>query len=629
MNEHYICVKVDREERPDVDSIYMTAVQILTRSGGWPMSTWMTPDRMPFMAGTYFPPRDGVRGTRRGFLTLLKELKEQYATDPAIATKAQELTQRVMQSMRPRPAESGLPTAAVLDRAIDQYWQRFDHANGGMRSGRKFPSSLPIRFLLRYARRTGDERALKMANNTLKAMYRGGLYDHVGSGFHRYTVDPRWDIPHFEKMLYDNALLVVAYAEAWQLTGDAEYRQVATEVLDYVALEMTNPAGAFYSATDADSEGHEGKFFVWDIPEIQKLLPPDDARLLIRHYGASRRGNFEGHNHLQIEVELATAAQEQGWSLAQAKTRLAAARKTLYDTRAKRIPPLRDDKVMTDWNGLMISAFARAGQAFQNTAYVHRAVQAANFLLQHARRKDGRLMHVYMDGRAYNVALLEDYAFFIAGLLDLHEATGQERWLSEAIRLQKELDVHHWDDKAGGYFMVADDHEDLLVREKSDYDGAIPTGNSYAALNLMRLATFTFKEHYRKAAEQTVRAFGTVLNRGPTQMSLMLLAVDYLLDVPREVVLVTPTAHASTSELLQSLGKTFLPNRAFTMVQEGAPLNRRKALVPWVAEKVSLGGKTTAYVCEMGKCELPTSDAAVFVKQLSKVHRLHPNPTKP
>jgi uncharacterized protein YyaL (SSP411 family) len=628
LNENYICIKVDREERPDVDSVYMTAVQLLTKGGGWPMSTWMTPDRMPFMAGTYFPPRAGVRGSRRGFLELIKELKTEYDTDPNIASKAQELTGRVIQAMAPQPAASGLPDVGALDRAVDQYWARFDQTSGGMRSGRKFPSSLPIRFLLRYARRSEDERAMKMVDKTLQAMYRGGLYDHVGGGFHRYTVDPYWNIPHFEKMLYDNALLTVAYVEAWQHTKNPEYRKVAQEVLDYIAREMTNPAGAFYSATDADSEGEEGKFFVWTPAEIRQLLSKEDAQLVIRHYGVSERGNFERHNHLQIEVELAVVAKEMGLSLADADARLQGARKTLYDTRAKRIPPIRDDKVLTDWNGLMISAFAQAGLALRRPDYVNRATQAATFLLNKAKRSDGRLMHVTMEGRAYNVALLEDYAFFVAALLDLHEATGQDRWLSEAIRLQQQLDRFHWDNDKGGYYLVPSDHEELLVREKPDYDGAVPTGNSVATLNLLRLATFTFQDSYRKAAEKMVRAFGLFIARAPGRMSEMLIAVDYLLDVPREVVVVSPATDTPMTELLETLGSTFLPNRAFTMVTEGAAVDKRKMLVPWVAEKRSMKGKATAYVCEQGRCELPTSDPKIFAKQLSKIHRLHPKTTK-
>jgi len=327
-------------------------------------------------------------------------------------------------------------------------------------------------------------------------------------------------------------------------------------------------------------------------------------------------------------VELAAVAKEMGLSLADADARLQSARKTLYDTRAKRIPPIRDDKVLTDWNGLMISAFARAGLALRRPDYVNRATRAATFLLNKAKRSDGRLMHVSMEGRAYNVALLEDYAFFVAALLDLHEATGQDRWLSEAIRLQQQLDRFHWDNEKGGYYLVPSDHEDLLVREKPDYDGAVPTGNSVATLNLLRLATFTFQDSYRKAAEKMVRAFGFFIVRAPARMSEMLIAVDYLLDVPREVVVVAPATDTPMTELLETLGSTFLPNRAFTMVTEGAAVDKRKTLVPWVAEKRSMKGKATAYVCEQGRCELPTSDPKIFAKQLSKIHRLHPKTTE-
>jgi uncharacterized protein YyaL (SSP411 family) len=606
LNQHYICIKVDREERPDLDAIYMAATQNLTGSGGWPMSVFLLPTREPFFAGTYFPPRDGARGAQHGFLTILRELRKTYDKDPArVRQAAAALSDSVKKEMQgaARAQSAGIPGLDVIAMTVDYYKRSFDDTNGGLRRAPKFPSNIPVRLLLRHHRRTGDARALQMATFTLEKMAGGGMYDQLGGGFHRYSVDERWLVPHFEKMLYDNALLAVAYAEAYQVTGRADFARIVRETLDYVLREMTAPEGGFYSATDADSEGEEGKFFVWSLAEVEQLLGAEAARCA-KYYDVTAPGNFEHHNILNVpkpdEAEQAA---------------LAGARAKLYEVRAKRIPPLRDDKILAAWNGLMISALATGGRVLGERRYVDAAAKAAAFLLAQLREGD-RLSRSWKDGRKQAHGFLEDQAFVAAGLLDLFEATFDRRWLSEALALAEALEKHFADREHGGWFMTADDAEKLIAREKPRYDGAEPSGTSIAILNALRLQTFTDDDRWRKIAEGALQSLHEVLSDRPLAMTEALVALDYYLDVPREVALVWP-AGQSPEPLLAVLRRTFLPNRALA----GAPepeLAALAKLVPFTGEKVAQHGQPTGYVCERGKCELPTADPATFEAQLRK-----------
>ena len=627
LNELYIPIKVDREVRPDVDAVYMQAVQMMHGSGGWPLNTWLTPDRRPFYGGTYFPARDGDRGTRTGFLTLIKRLSDIYHQQPdRVANQAQQVVAAVKQSLEGAVTVSqALPGGEVLHAAASFYASRFDPVNGGLNRSPKFPSSLPIRYLLRYARRTGDARALDMVKLSLEKMAAGGMYDQVGGGFHRYSTDVRWLVPHFEKMLYDNALLAVAYLEAWQATGNERFAAVTRDILRYVGREMTAPGGAFYSATDADSltpSGHreEGWFFTWTPPEIQAVLGKERAAIVGAWWGVTPQGNFEKRNILSIVGDEADIARRFGKSVEEIRAIIETGRDALYEERLKRPAPLRDDKILVAWNGLMISAFARAGLALDAPDFTRAGATAASFILREM-RAEGRLHRVYQEGRAAHPAFLEDYAFLIAGLLDLYEADADPQWIEEAKALQAVLDSQYAD-PAGGYFTTAKDQELLLAREKPAYDGAEPSGNSVAVLSLLRLAEFTTDDAYRVTADAALTAFGSVLSQSPASMSEILLALDYRLDRALEVVIVTPASGGDAAPLLEPLRRTFLPNRIVAVVADGAERDRNARAVPLLAGKTAMDGKATAYVCEKGVCQLPTSDPEVFIKQIGRVKPL-------
>ena len=627
LNENYVIIKVDREERPDVDAIYMSAVQTLTGRGGWPMTVWLTPEREPFFGGTYFPARDGDRGVRVGFLTLLRQLKEAYDTQPEKVLEASgELAEAIRQNLVPDPAGKGLPGPDVLEAAVAAYRSRYDATYGGLSGAPKFPSSLPVRLLLRYHRRSHDPESLTMAVQTLENMAAGGMYDHVGGGFHRYSTDARWLVPHFEKMLYDNALLTMAYLEGYQVTGREDLARVAREILRYVERDMTSPEGAFYSATDADSPAPDGRreegwFFTWTPDEMQAVLGEERARIVAAYYGVTRGGNFEGRNILHVEKPLAEVARSLEIPPDKVREVLEESKELLYAARAQRPPPLRDDKILTAWNGLMIGAHAQAALVLGDERYAQRAAKAADFLLTR-RREDGRLLRSYKDGQARHNGYLDDYAFLIAGLLDLYEATSETRWLEEALALDTVLEKLYEDRQHGGYFMTSDDHESLLAREKPAYDGAEPSGNSIQALNLMRLHEFTTEDRYRQRAERTLQAFGARLSQSPMALSEMLLAADFQFDVPKELVIVTPNSREEAEPLLAKLRSTFVPNRVLTIAAEGDDLADQSRLVPLLEGKVTRGGKATAYVCERRVCKLPTSDPEVFAQQIRKVEPL-------
>ncbi len=622
LNENYVAIKVDCEERPDIDAIYMEAVQTITGGGGWPMTVWLTPDRQPFYGGTYFPARDGDRGSRVGFFTLLTKLKAGYEKEPdRVVQSATELVQIIKANLSPSPGASSLPDTQVLDAAAGIYRQHFDQTYGGTQGAPKFPSSLPIRFLLRHYRHIQNKQSLTMATLTLEKMAAGGMYDHVGGGFHRYSTDAQWLVPHFEKMLYDNALLTMAYLEGYQVTKRENFAQVAREILRYVERDMTSPEGAFYSATDADSlnpSGHreEAWFFTWTPAEIEAVLGKERTRIVMAYYAVTPQGNFAGRNILYVPKPLDTLAKELQISPDKVRTAIQESKDLLYAARVKRPPPLRDEKILTAWNGLMISAFAQAALVFGDAHDADQAARAADFVLTKM-RKDGRLLRSYKDGQAQHNGYLDDYAFLIAGLLDLYEATSNPRWLKEALALDKVLEAYYEDKQAGGFFMTSNDHEALLAREKPNSDGAEPSGNSVHILNLLRLYEFTTKDRYRVRAEKALQAFGEILKRTPAALSEMLLAVDYHLDTSKAIVIVTPKSQVEAEPFLAQLRTTFLPNRILVVVTEGEDLAVQATLVPLVASKIAQGGKTTAYVCEQKVCALPTTDPAIFAKQIS------------
>jgi uncharacterized protein YyaL (SSP411 family) len=614
LNEHFIAIKVDREARPDIDSIYMSAIHAMGQSGGWPLNVWVTPDRKPFFAGTYFPPVD--RGRRLGFPSVLRSIHERYTGEPdGVAALAEKISASIAESLAGAVATSTqVPDEAALGRSAARFTRNIDRTWGGIGGRNKFPSTVPIRFLLRHHLRTGDPEALRLANLTLEKMAAGGVYDHVGGGFHRYATDVRWLVPHFEKMLYDNALLVVAYLEAGTVTGNTQYHDVARDVLRYVKREMTAPEGGFYSASDADSampngEMEEGWYFTWTPAEIDAALDPPDAAAVKANFGVTGAGNFEGRTIFHTWRSPGEVAVELGISTAELARRLDRARGRLYLRRAERPAPLRDDKILAAWNGLMISAFARAGFVLAEPGYLATARSAANFVLERM-RVDGRLARVYKDGTAGGPAFLEDYAFVIAGLIDLFEAGADPRWLNEALALQAVLDAHYADELGGGYFKTADDHEALLAREKPNRDGAIPSGNSVSALNLLRLAELTSEDAFRERAMLLLSAFDATMKESLTALPEMLIAVDFLLDGGKEIVLVGPESGGDLEAMLAPLRASFVPNRVLAVVREGDALAALAVTVPLVDGKRAIQGRVTAYVCENRVCKYPTSDPA-------------------
>jgi len=612
INEHYVAIKVDREERPDVDSIYMTAVQSLTGRGGWPMTVWLTPDREPFYGGTYFPARDGDRGADAGFLTLLARLREMYDREPEqVARQAAKVVEAIRRETVVRPGEP--PAADVLAGAAGTIARRFDAVNGGLLGSPKFPSAFPVRFMLRHHRRSGDDRALAVAAATLEKMAAGGIRDHVGGGFHRYAIDARWRVPHFEKMLYDNARLAIAYLEGYQATGRREFRRVTEEILRYVSREMTSPQGGFYSATDADSPGpdgrrREGLYFTWTPAEIEGVLGKEEAAVFDRHYGVTAEGDLDGRNVLYL-------AEPPGDG--KTRERLDRALEALYRARLERAAPLRDEKILAAWNGLMISAFASAGLALREPAYVATAERAADFVLTQMKRR-GRLMRSFAGGRPRQPGYLDDHAFMIAALIDLFEASGSTRWLDAAIALDLVVQREFEDPEGGGYFLTAGDHERLLAREKPGYDGAVPAGNSVQALNLLRLGELTGRAEYGRRAARTLETFGTRLRRSPLDLGEMLLAADFQLDAAKQIVLVAAADRAELDPFFSRLGAVFLPNRVIVAAVEGADLMEQRRLVSLLDQRRALRGRATAYVCERGVCKLPTSDAETFARQLAR-----------
>jgi uncharacterized protein YyaL (SSP411 family) len=633
INQHFIPIKVDREERPDVDDTYMAAVQMLTGGGGWPMTVALTPDKQPFFGGTYFPARDGERGARKGFLSILRELASEYATNrDAVVARAAELSRR-MRTASAAESPGGMPGPELIARAVQSMSRSFDPTWGGFGRAPKFPRPVMLDLLLRHHRRTREARSLELVVRTLEGMARGGIYDQVGGGFHRYSTDAQWLVPHFEKMLYDNAELVAVYLAAYQVTGRLDFAAVARETLEYVGREMTSSEGAFYSATDADSptptgRSEEGWFFTWTPAEVDRVLGDDLSAVLNAVYPVAAWGNFEGRSILHRVRSDTEAAKELRISESAFVTRLGEAKRRLHEERNTRPPPFRDDKVLVSWNGLMISAFARAALVLGSSDYRARAERAASFVLRELVGKDGGLMRSYRDGRATLPGYLDDHAFLIQGLLDLLEATSDLRWLDSARFLQAALDSGHWDEAGGGYFTSSGRHEELLTRDKPSYDGAEPSGNSVAILNLLRLSDLTSDDSYRKRAERALAAFARELTRSPEASPLMLSALESYLDTRREIVIVSPNGKADTT-LTAVVGRTYVPNRVFIQTTEGAELAQRANAMPFVAEKAAIGGRPTAFVCERGLCERPTSDPAVLASQLGKVTPLERAPEAP
>lgn len=608
LNENFIAIKVDREERPDLDAIFMTAVQALTGHGGWPMTVFLTPEGKPFFGGTYFPARDGDRGIQTGFLSLLQDIREAYETKrQQINFSSDELSKAVVDIISNHGPITGKPNELVLKSALKNIREIFDSSNGGVRGAPKFPSSFPLKFLLLEAYQNSDPSLLSMATFTLKKMAHGGIYDQVGGGFHRYSTDAKWQIPHFEKMLYDNALLVTIYAEAFSLTQDPEFARIIRETIDFIARDMTSPEGLFYSALDADSltpsgRKDEGYFYTWTLEEIQKILGDDQAAIIADIFQVGNGAEHEGRSILSFKESIPSNLQEV----------VNRSRVLLEKARSTRHKPSRDEKILTSWNALMISALAKAGFALSEQEFINRSVIAAEQLLLKV-CQGNELRHSYKDNQASPFGFLDDYAFLIAALLDLFQVTQETKWLSKAIVLDKTLALYFEDHEQGGFFMTSLQHERLIARERPCRDGAEPSGNSVTIMNLLRLYELTLESGYKLRADKALQAFSYMLTKEPLSASELLLAVFYDLNPPHMIIIITPRNKLSEAQpFLQLLHKHLIPYQAVIVAEEGANL------IPLVKNKIAHEGKTTVYRCMRGSCDLPLTDVKLFDEQLTK-----------
>ena len=621
LNKYFVSVKVDREERPDIDQVYMTVTQTLTGRGGWPNNVFLTPDKKPFFAGTYFPKH--TRWGISGLMELLPKIAEIWQNDREnVLRSAEQITNLLASKGNLSPGDAF--DRSILDKARNQLVEIYDPQYGGFGQAPKFPTPHILTFLLRRYHHNEDAQALAMVENTLIRMRLGGIHDHIGFGFHRYSTDSQWLVPHFEKMLYDQALLAMAYTEAYQATGKEFYARTVREILTYILRDMTSNEGGFYSAEDADSEGVEGKFYLWTLPQIQKVLGKKEAEIFKKIFNLETKGNFitpeaaenAGSNILHLKNDLSELAAKLSISEKQLKRRMEKNRVTLFKERKKRVPPFKDDKILTDWNGLMIAALAKAGLVLEESRYTSAAVEAADFLMLKLQDKSRRLVKRYRQGIAGLPAHLDDYAFVVWGFLELYEATLEAIYLKEAIRLNDQLLKHFWDQQ-GGLFMTADDSEKLLIRNKKIFDGAIPSGNSVAALNLLRLGHMTGRENYLKKAEEISRAFSESVNRYPPGHAHLMMALDYALNPSYEVVIVGRPEAKDTRAMLTALRKPFFPSKVVLL----RPADKKAAaeiirMAPYTEFMVPKDGQATAYVCTNFVCKLPTTDVSQMLANL-------------
>jgi uncharacterized protein YyaL (SSP411 family) len=616
MNEYFINIKVDREERPDIDDIYMQAVQAFNRGGGgWPMTVFLLPDARPFFAGTYYPlePRYGIPSFRQ----VLSAVHEAYRTRRAdLETQAADLTAALDRSVLKIDISDDALNAELLRRAADGLMANMDEVNGGFGDAPKFPNPMNLEYLLRYARRANDAEKLALLHLSLHKMAYGGIYDQVGGGFHRYAVDAIWLVPHFEKMLYDNAQLSRLYLHAWLATGEPLYRRIADEVYDYVLREMTAPEGGFYSATDADSEGEEGKFFVWTIQEVEEALAPladelpNAAEIAIDYYGMTRGGNFEGHNILNVPTEPAVVAKRLGLTLPELEAALRKINDRLYSARTQRPYPGLDDKILTAWNGMMLASLAEAARCLPNDAYRTAAERAGDFLLETMMQPDGRLYRTYKDGRARINAVLEDYANLIDGFLELYQLTYLEKWF-KAARLMADFVLAHFSAEDGaGFFDTSDDHEALIVRPRSLQDNATPSGTSMMAKQLLRLFALTMDARYEDAARRALRPLTPAMQQYPQAFGEALNAADLLVHGLAEVAIIGSPTHPNTREMLRALHQAYRSNVITALARQ--PVDATATAIPLLADRPMRDDLPTVYVCRGFVCAQPVTDPAAL-----------------
>ena len=639
MNKHFVSIKVDREERPDVDKIYMTAVSAMTGGGGWPLSAWLTPDLKPFYGGTYFPP--DARWGRPGFPQILERLAEAWEKERNKVVDSSNQASQTIQKYMTVSGRSGPLDPAALENGVASFQKSYDSTHGGFRGAPKFPMPVIHNFLLRYHARSGQKKALEMSVATLRAMARGGIYDRVGGGFHRYSTDAVWHIPHFEKMLYDNAQLAVNYLEAYQITKDPELARIARETLEYVRRDMTHPQGGFYSAEDADSlppelagkvsdKGHEhkteGAFYVWEKKEIRTALGSEPGEIFSYHYGVRSEGNasadphgeFKNKNILFAAHTLSETARQFKMPEGRVKTLLEEARQKLLATRSKRPRPHLDDKILVSWNGLMMTAFARAAQVFDDPSYLESARKAAAFIRTNLYGSKSRTLYRrWRDGERKIPGIADDYAFLVQGLIDLYETSFDVQWLEWAIELTETQNRLFYDRENGGFYMTAADHDqNLLVRAKEDSDNVEPTASSVAALNLLRLAQFTDREDFRQVAEKTLTLFGKQLAQDPGSLAQMLVALDYALSKPKQIVIAGDPSAKDTQAMLRLVHDRLIPGKILLLADGGKGQETLARRLPFLKGVTRKRNKATAYVCIDYACKLPTNELRVLAQIL-------------
>jgi uncharacterized protein YyaL (SSP411 family) len=613
MNETFVSIKVDREERPDIDSIYMRACQVMTGTGGWPLTIIATPDKKPIFAATYIPRESRFR--LEGMMELIPRIRDVWATRRGEALSlSDKITTLLQETSRDTTGED--LGKATLKLAYEQLVEPFDEQHGGFSRAPKFPTPTNLLFLLRYWKRSGDAKALHMVEKTLQAMRRGGIYDHIGFGFHRYSTDSQWLLPHFEKMMYDQAMVAMAYIEAYQATNKEDYRKTAREIFTYVLRDMTGPQGGFLSAEDADSEGEEGKFYVWTHEQVREALGNEEADLVCQVFDIKKDGNFaeeasgekSGANILHLRKPLDEIAADLNLSVQDLEARLEVARQKLFDYRDKRVHPMKDDKILTDWNGLMIAALAKGAQAFDEPRYAEAACSAADFILGTMRKANGRLWHRHRGQWTGVDANLDDYAFLVWGLIELYQATFDTSHLRFALELTDDMVRHFWDEDGGGFYFVPDDGEALLIRKKDIHDTALPSANSVAMLNLLRLGRVTGNPDFEERAAKLGRAFPGGVSESPAAYAQLMVALDFAIGPSYEVVIAGDSQAEDVRTMTRELGRRFLPSKVVLLNRNDGNVPEIAELAEFTKDQSSIGGKATAYVCVNHSCKSPTTD---------------------
>ena len=624
LNDTFVCIKVDREERPDIDSVYMSVCQMLTGSGGWPLTIFMTADKKPFYAATYIPKE--TRLGRTGMLDLIPQVKHVWDKDrPSLMGSIDKIMSSVNQQSLFNDSQT--LESSVFDKTYEIFETSFDKTNGGFGSAPKFPTPHNMLFLLRYYKRIGNKNALLMVTQTLKKMRNGGIYDQLGYGFHRYSTDEKWIVPHFEKMLYDQALIAIAYLEAFQETRDELFSKTAFEIFTYVLRDMTSSEGGFYSAEDADSEGVEGKFYVWGVDEISSIFSEKGSDLLIDYYNLESSGNFSdestgsksGDNILHMSISNKKFCEKNNLSFEEFEALLTGLRNKLLLKRSLRTRPFKDDKILTDWNGLMIAALAIGGRVLNRPEFTAAAEKAAGFINSNLKSEDNGLMHVYRDGTSFSSAYLDDYAFFIWGLLELYETTFNVSYLKQAIRLNRYLIDNFWDTKNNGFFDTAHTSEKLIMRQKESYDGAVPSGNSVSLLNMIKLARITSDPQLEKKADKLLEVFAGKVDQFPSAYTMFLCAYDFVSGPSYEVVIAGKQGADDVKNMLSVLRGLYLPGKVVILHPDGKQGKMIEELSEDVIAQKSINGKATVYVCEGYTCKNPVTDTdqllELFIKR--------------